>query len=106
MSLASWIGRASIVRSREEFEQAFDRIADARLEGIIMPPSGLMGQSRTPIARLALMHRLPLMVGTRVYMEAGALMSYGPDTPGIFRRPAVYVDKILKGEKPADIPVE
>jgi putative ABC transport system substrate-binding protein len=94
------------VRSREEFEQAFDRIADARLEGIIMPPSGLMGQSRTLIARLALMHRLPLMVGTRVYMEAGALMSYGPDTPGIFRRPAVYVDKILKGEKPADIPVE
>ena len=94
------------VRSREEFEQAFDRIADARLEGIVMPPSGLIGQSRTLLAQLALKRRLPLMVGTRVYLEAGALMSYGPDTPGIFRHAAVYVDKILKGKKPADLPVE
>jgi len=94
------------VRSREEFEQAFDRIADARLEYIMMPPNRLMGQSRKLLARLALMHRLPLMVGTRVYLEAGALMSYGPDTPGIFRHAAVYVDKILKGKKPADLPVE
>jgi putative ABC transport system substrate-binding protein len=94
------------VRSREEFEQAFDRIADARLEGIVMPPAGLMGQSRKLIARLALMRRLPLMVGTRVYLEAGALMTYGPDTPAIFRRAAVYVDKILKGKKPADLPIE
>jgi putative ABC transport system substrate-binding protein len=94
------------VRSREEFEGAFDRIADARLEGIVMPQSGLMTQSRTLIARLALMHRLPLMAGHRVYMEAGAVMSYGPDQPGIFRHAAVYVDKILKGKKPADLPVE
>src|SRR5262249_13592932 len=65
-----------------------------------------MVQSRTLIARLALKHRLPLMVGHRVYMEPGALMSYGPDVPRIFRRAAVYVDKILKGEKPADLPVE
>jgi putative tryptophan/tyrosine transport system substrate-binding protein len=96
------------VRSREEFEGAFDRIDDARAEGIVMPPAGLMGmgQSRTLIARLALMRRLPLMVGTRVYLEAGALMSYGPDTPAIFRYAAVYIDKILKGKKPADLPVE
>ena len=72
----------------------------------MMPPSGLMGQSRTLLAQLALKRRLPLMVGTRVYLEAGALMSYGPDTPAIFRHAAVYVDKILKGEKPADLPVE
>jgi len=65
-----------------------------------------MGQSRTLIARLALKRRLPLMVGTRVYLEAGALMSYGPDTPAIFRHAALYVDKILKGKKPADLPVE
>jgi putative tryptophan/tyrosine transport system substrate-binding protein len=85
------------VSFREEFEGAFDRIAEARLEGIMMPPQGLMGQSRALIARLALMHRLPLMVGTRAYMEPGALMSYGADTPAIFRHAAVYVDKILKG---------
>jgi putative ABC transport system substrate-binding protein len=94
------------VRSREEFERAFDRIADARLEGIMMPPAGLLGQNRALLARLALMRRLPLMVDTRAYMEPGALMSYGPDTPAMFRYLAVYVDKILKGKKPADLPVE
>jgi hypothetical protein len=88
--------RASIAEGLRRLEDA-----DAGVEGIVMPPTGLMGQSRTLIARLALMRRLPLMVGTRVYMELGALMSYGPDTPAIFRRAAVYVDKILKGEKPA-----
>ena len=65
-----------------------------------------MFQSRALLARLALMRRLPLMVGTRAYMEPGALMSYGPDVPGTFRYAAVYVDKILKGKKPADLPVE
>ena len=94
------------VRSREGFERAFDMMADARLEGIMMPPARLMYQSRALLARLALMHRLPLMVGTRAYMEPGALMSYGPDTPAIFRHAAIYVDKILKGKKPADLPVE
>jgi putative ABC transport system substrate-binding protein len=73
------------VRSREEFEGAFDRIADAGLEGVVMEPTGLLGKSRALLARLALMRRLPLMVGTRAYMEPGALMSYGPDTPGMFR---------------------
>ena len=52
------------------------------------------------------MRRLPLMVGTRVYMEGGALMSYGPDYLPIYRYLAVYVDKILKGKKPAELPVE
>jgi putative ABC transport system substrate-binding protein len=94
------------VNSREEFEGAFDRIADARLEGIMMPPQRLMYQSRTLLAQLALMHRLPLMVGHRVYQEAGALMSYGPDVPAIFYHAALYVDRILKGKKPADLPVE
>jgi putative ABC transport system substrate-binding protein len=93
------------VRSREEFERAFDRIADARLEGIMLPDL-LMCQSRMLLARLALMRRLPLMVGNRTYMEAGALMSYGPDTPAILGHAAVFVDKILKGKKPADLPVE
>jgi putative ABC transport system substrate-binding protein len=72
----------------------------------MMPPQGLMAQCRTLIARLALMHRLPLMAGHRVYMEPGALMSYGPDVLGILRHVAVYVDKILKGKKPADLPIE
>jgi putative ABC transport system substrate-binding protein len=72
----------------------------------MMPPNELMGQNRKLLARLALTHRLPLMVGHRVYLEPGALMSYGPDYPGLFRHLATYVDKILKGKKPADLPVE
>ena len=72
----------------------------------MMPPQRVLGPNRALLARLALMRRLPLMVGTRAYMEPGALMSYGPDTPAIYRYMAVYVDKILKGKKPADLPVE
>jgi putative ABC transport system substrate-binding protein len=94
------------VRSREEFEGAFDRIADARLEGIVMPAAALMFQSRALLARLALMRRLPLMGGRRAYTQAGVLMSYASDLPADFRRAAIYVDKILKGKKPADLPVE
>jgi putative ABC transport system substrate-binding protein len=95
-----------MVHSSEEFERAFNTIADARSEGIVMPPSKLGFQSRALVARWALMRRLPLMVGRRTYMDVGALMSYGPDTPAIYHHAAVHVDKILKGKKPADLPVE
>jgi putative ABC transport system substrate-binding protein len=78
------------VSSREEFERAFDRIADARLEGIMMPANRLKFQSRTLIARLALMRRLPLMVAHRAFTESGALMSYGDDRPAMFRHMATY----------------
>jgi putative tryptophan/tyrosine transport system substrate-binding protein len=94
------------VRSLEEFERAFDRIADARLEGIAVTANALLWQGRTLPAQLALVRRLPLMGVSRAFMEPGALMTYGPDLPAIFRRAAVYVDKILKGEKPANLPVE
>ena len=58
------------------------------------------------IAQLAVKRGLPLMVQNRETLEGGALMSYGPDVKVLFRRAAAYVDKILKGEKPADLPVE
>jgi putative ABC transport system substrate-binding protein len=61
---------------------------------------------RAVIAKLALVHRLPLAVWSRVTLEAGALMSYGVDNLAITRRTAVYVDKILKGVKPRELPVE
>jgi putative ABC transport system substrate-binding protein len=72
----------------------------------VLASSGLFYQGRTLIAQTARTRRLPLMVNFREQLEAGALMSYGPDFRAIFRRAAVYVDKILKGEKPADLPVE
>ncbi len=62
--------------------------------------------NRIRINTLALGARLPTMYGFREYVEAGGLMSYGPNFPDLFRRAADYVDKILRGAKPADIPVE
>jgi putative ABC transport system substrate-binding protein len=94
------------VRSLQDFEQAFDKIVDSRLEGIVVYPDGLTYQARTLMAQYARERRLPLVVFSRESLIAGALMSYGPDYKNIFRRAAVYIDKILKGEKPADLPVE
>ena len=66
----------------------------------------MMFNERKRIADLALLQKLPVMVHNRQMVEAGGLISYGPSFPDLFRRAAAYVDKILKGEKPADIPVE
>jgi putative tryptophan/tyrosine transport system substrate-binding protein len=94
------------VRSLEDFVPAFDQIVAAGLEGVVLPADGLFYQGRAKLAQLALARRVPLMVYSRETLEAGALMSYGSDQRAIFRRAAIYVDKILKGEKPADLPVE
>jgi putative tryptophan/tyrosine transport system substrate-binding protein len=72
----------------------------------LRPKDGLFYTRRKDIADLALAHKLPLVVYSRETAEAGALASYGPDNYGIFRRSGYYVDKILKGERPADLPVE
>jgi putative ABC transport system substrate-binding protein len=94
------------VRSLQDFEQAFNKIVDNRLEGVVVYPDGLTYQGRALLAQYARERRLPLVVFSRETVAAGALMSYGPDYQNIFRRAAFYVDKILKGEKPADLPVE
>ena len=65
-----------------------------------------MNTNRTGVNILAVGVRLPTMHGVREYVEAGGLLSYGPNTPDQFRRAADYVDKILRGAKPGDIPVE
>jgi putative tryptophan/tyrosine transport system substrate-binding protein len=94
------------VRSLGDFEQAFDKIVEGRFEGVAVPADPLFYQGRTLMAESSRTRRLPLMVYSRETLEAGALMSYGADQRKIFRRAAVYVDKILKGEKAADLPVE
>jgi putative ABC transport system substrate-binding protein len=94
------------VRSLGEFEQAFDKMSEERLEGIFLAPDGLFYQGRERLAQLATARRLPFVVHSREMLDARALMSYGPDLRAIFRRSATYVHKILKGEKPADLPVE
>jgi putative ABC transport system substrate-binding protein len=85
---------------------AFDKIVAEHLEGVLVPADGLFYQGRVRLAQTALQSRLPLVVYSRETLEAGALMSYGADQRAIFRRAAVYIDKILKGEKPADFLVE
>lgn len=94
------------VRSRSELAPAFDKMRDRDVDGVVVAQDGLFFVARMDIAELALSHRLPAAVYSRETVEAGALASYGPDNYGIFRRSGYYIDKILKGVKPADLPVE
>src|SRR4030095_2360657 len=94
------------VRSVGELEPAFDAMVKARVQAVAVNAEGLFFQGRAIVARLALSRRLPTCVYSRETLEAGALMSYGPDQRAIFRRAATYVDKILKGATPAELPVE
>ena len=94
------------VRGPEEFVGAFQAATQGQAQALIMPESALFFTQRVRLAELALASRLPTMSGATGYAEAGGLMYYGPDLPGSFHRVAVYVDKILKGAQPADLPVE
>src|SRR4030095_13978358 len=93
------------VRQAQELESAFQRALHWRAQGLLR----LAGQATVigpPTAELALKYRMPSMLLLRQDVEAGALMSYFSDHQALFRRAAYYVDKILKGTKPADLPVE
>ena len=94
------------VRNAAELEGAFARMVRDRAEGVVVPIEGLFFNQRARIAELAARHRLPAMYDWREFVEAGGLMSYGPVVADLFRRAAVYVDKILKGARPSDLPVE
>ena len=90
-----------------EFDGAFARMAQGRAGGVLVHGSALTARQNCELlAEVALKHRLPTMFGVRENVVAGGLMSYGPDHLDLTRRAAVYIDKILKGAKPADLPVE
>jgi len=93
------------VQSLSDLDQAFDAMDRSGIQGVI-PQGGLMFQGKAIIAKLALTHHLPICVWSKESLEVGALMSYGPDYIAIAHRVGTYVDKILKGAKPADLPVE
>jgi putative ABC transport system substrate-binding protein len=95
----------SEIRRAEDIAPAFEALKD-RADALYLGPDPLMNTNRTRINILAVGARLPTMHGAREYVEAGGLMSYGPNFPDQFRRVADFVDKILRGTKPADIPVE
>jgi putative ABC transport system substrate-binding protein len=95
------------VRAADDFEKVFAALNKERSDGLYVPGGGqLMNANRKRIADLALKSRLPSVYGTREDVEAGGLMSYGADQADSYRRVAYYVDRILKGAKPADLPVE
>jgi len=93
-------------RSAVEIERAFSTMAQAKAGGVLVPRDGFYIQQLDQIAKLATKHRLPSISGYRQYVEAGGLMSYGQNAGESFRRAATYVDKILKGAKPGDLPIE
>jgi putative ABC transport system substrate-binding protein len=93
------------IQRSEELESAFDALKP-RVDGLYVLPVPLLFANRGRISDLALGARLPTLHGVREYVEAGGLMSYGPNWPHMWRRAADLVDKILRGAKPGDIPVE
>ena len=93
-------------RTAQEIEPAFARMKRENAEALIVIPDSLLNVQVRQAAELAARHRLPSIAGLREYVDAGGLMSYGPSYFEILRRTATYVDKIFKGAKPADLPVE
>jgi putative tryptophan/tyrosine transport system substrate-binding protein len=95
------------IRSPKDFETAFQAAAKGRAEAVLVRvPGPILSPRRTEVAALAVKHRLPVMYERAAEVEAGGLMSYGVIITDLHRRAATYVDKILKGRSPAELPVE
>ena len=94
------------VRAADGFERVFAALNKQRPDGLYVPSGPLMNANKKRIVGFALKSRLPSMYGSRESVDAGGLMSYGADLADSYRRVAYYVDRILKGAKPADLPVE
>src|SRR5829696_523164 len=98
--------RTEPVRVEDDFGPAFAKLTQDGVDGLLVLSSPLMISRRALLAELALRHRLPSMFGAKDNVLAGGLMSYAPDALDLNRRAATYVDRILRGAKPADLPVE
>jgi putative ABC transport system substrate-binding protein len=94
--------KAVMVRGVEEFDAAFSTMAHEPVDAVIVQPT----LPRKPAARMALKFRLPAVSGNRAFAEEGGLLTYAASLTDRYREAAVYVDKILKGRKPADLPVQ
>jgi putative ABC transport system substrate-binding protein len=98
--------RSFKVNRMDEFDNALSALKKERLDALIVVPSRLTSLRRSQLAGFALKSHIPMASGWREFAEAGGLLTYGPNRAHIARRIAYYVDKILKGAKPADLPVE
>jgi len=95
------------IQALKDFDSAFQSAVKDKADGVVMLVSGpLLNPNRAEVAALAVKHRMPVTYSVSEDVEAGGLMSYGVNGPYLYRRAAAYVDKILKGAKPADLPVE
>ena len=93
-------------RGPDEFARAFSAMTSARAGALTVLPSNMFVRERRRLVDLAAKNRLPAVYTSREFVDAGGLMSYGAHQPDLFRRAATYVDKILKGAKPGDLPIE
>jgi putative ABC transport system substrate-binding protein len=93
-------------RGPDEIERAFSAMSAERIGAVIILPYPVAGQNRRLLVDLVAKHRLPAIYPFREFADAGCLMTYGPNNADLYRRAAGYVDKILKGARPADLPVE
>ena len=93
------------IHRASDIEPAFATL-DLQMQAMYVPPNILVNTNRVLINELAQRRRLPTLHGFREYVDSGELMSYGPNTTKLFRRAAEYVDKILRGARPDDLPVE
>lgn len=94
------------VRGATEFDSAFSAISRGRADAVLVLSTPLFIAGAKRLAELAMTHKLPSVFGPRHHVEAGGLMSFSPVRADLYRRGAIYVDKILKGAKPADLPVQ
>ena len=97
---------AAEIAAADDIEPVFTKIAQERADGVVWAGGGLLFVERARMGAAAMAHRLPAMVSVAEEVPYGPLMSYGQDVSDYFRRAVVYTDKILKGAKPADLPVE
>jgi putative ABC transport system substrate-binding protein len=93
-------------RGPDDFEDAFRTMTEEHTDALLVLPDPILSEHRAALGRLALEIRLPMMVGSREDLAVGCLMAYGASRADLIRRAAGYVDKILKGSKAADLPVE
>jgi putative tryptophan/tyrosine transport system substrate-binding protein len=93
-------------RSQNDFKRAVSEMRQARVNGLVVSPGVIFVQNHKLVVDFAAQQRLPTIYGRSDFVDAGGLASYGTSFPDLYRRAAVYVDKILKGVKPADLPVE
>ena len=94
------------VKKPEDIPPAFDAVMAKRIDALTVGNDSVVIASRHQLTELAAKHRLPTIYASREYVDAGGLLSYAAHYPDLYRRAAAYVDKIFKGAKPAELPVE